>query len=125
MAFTIQDVADKAILLGSLDPSNESLMAKLDVTIKMVIAKTDAYVGYDCTTVDALCNILAEISVTQLSRYQNLQGTGGSANGATKRITRGDYTVEYDTSVQTTNTSVDVFNSYEWILKKYKKLVTL
>lgn len=125
MAFTTQDVADKAILLGSLDTSNESLIEKLNLTIEMVIAKADAYVGYDCTTVDALRNILAEISVTQLARYQNLQGTAGSASGATKRITRGDYTVEYDTSVQAQTTSVDVFNSYEWLLKKYKKLVSL
>lgn len=119
MAFTNKDVADKAIILGNLDSSDTSLMAKLDVTIEMIIAKTDAYIGYTSTTVDALCNILAEISVTQLSRYQSIQG---SNTGSTKRITRGDYTVEYDTS---TTASKDVFNEYEWILKKYKKLVSL
>lgn len=119
MAFTIQNVADKAIILGNLDSKNTSLMERLNVTIEMVIAKTDAYIGYDCTTVDALCNILAEISVTQVSRYQNLQG---NSSGATKRITRGDYTVEYDTSVQA---SIDVWNQYEWVLKKHKKLVSL
>ena len=125
MAFTIQNVADKAIILGGLDSANTSLMAKLNVTVEMVIAKTDAYVGYDCTTIDALCSILAEISVTQVSRYQNLQGSTGSSSGATKRITRGDYTVEYDTSASAPTTSVDVWNQYEWLLRKYKKLVTL
>lgn len=125
MAFTKQDVVDKAIILGNIDSSNATLMERLDVTAEMVIAKTDAYIGYDCTTVDALLNILAEISATQLSHYQNLQGTSGTASGATKRITRGDYTVEYDTSVQAQTTSVDVFNQYEWLLKKYKKLVSL
>lgn len=123
MAFTKQNVVDKAIILGGLDNSDATLMAKLDVTTEMVIAKADAYLGYDSTTVDALCNILAEISVTQLSRYQNLQG--GSSATPTKRITRGDYTVEYDTSTQSATTSVDVFNSYEWVLKKYKRLVSL
>lgn len=125
MAFTIQNVADKAVVIGNLDSLNTSLMERLNVTIEMVIAKTDAYIGYDSTSVDALCNILTEIAVTQLSHYQNLQGSGGSATGATKRITRGDYTVEYDTAVQAPTTSVDVWNQYEWLLKKYKRLVSL
>lgn len=118
MAFTIQNVADKAVILGSLDSTDTTLMDRLNVTIEMVIAKTDAYINYDSTTVDALCNILAEISVAQLSRYQNLQ----SGTATTKRITRGDYTVEYDTSPTDT---LNVFNQFEWILKKYKKLVSL
>ena len=120
MAFTKQDVADKAIIMDNLDSSDTALRARLDVTVEMVIAKADAYLGYDCTTVDKLCSILAEIAITQLSRYKNLQGNSGSASGATKRITRGDYTVEYDTSTQAPTTSVDVFNQYEWILKSIR-----
>lgn len=125
MAFTQQDVVDKAIILGQLDTGNASLMERTDVTAEMIISKTESYLGYDPLTVDQLLNILAEITVTQISHYQNLQGSTGTSSGATKRITRGDYTVEYDTSVQAPTSAVDVFNSYEWILKKYKKLRTL
>lgn len=117
MAFTQQQVVDKAVILGSLD---STLTERTNVTAEMVIAKTDAYIGYDSTTVDDLLNILAEITVSQITHYQNLQGTTGTT--PTKRITRGDYTVEYDTS---TPTQVDIFASYEWLLKKYKKLRSL
>ena len=117
MAITLQNIVDKAIILGSLDSLDVTLMERLAVTVEMVIAKTDAYIGYDCTTIDALCSILAEISVTQVTQYTTLES--GSAT-STKRITRGDYTVEYDNS-----STKDVFNSYEWLLRKYKKLVTI
>jgi hypothetical protein len=123
MAFTQTDVVDKAVILGALDTNDTSLTERTNVTAEMMIAKADAYLGYDVTTVDALLSILAEIVVTQITHYQNLRIA--QASGATKRVTRGDYTVEYDTSIQSFNAEQSVFNSYEWILKKYKKLVSI
>ncbi len=121
MAFIQQDVIDKAVILGNLDSGDTALMERVNVTAEMIITKASVYIGYDSLTVDTLLSILAEITVSQITRYQNLQGASGSSSGATKRITRGDYTVEYDTS-GTQTSAVDVFNSYEWILKSFKKL---
>lgn len=124
MAFTKQDVIDRAVVLGQLDDGDPALMERLDVTVEQVLTKTEIYVGYDPTTVDALLNIEAEISVTEINHYQNLQSSAISG-GSTKRITRGDYTVEYDTANPVTITNQTFFNTYEWILKKYKKLRTI
>ncbi len=119
MAFTQTDVVAKAIALGGLDAS---LTERVTVTAEMTIAKTSIYLGYDCTKIDALLNVLAEITVTQLSQYQNLMGNG---TGATKRISRGDYTVEYDTDRKSVPANDGIFDSYTWILKTYKKLRSL
>lgn len=124
MAFTKQDVIDRAVVLGQLDDGDPALMERLEVTVEQVLTKTEIYVGYDPTTVDALLNIEAEISVTEISHYQNLQSSSVSG-GATKRITRGDYTVEYDTQSPVTITNQQFFNTYEWLLKKFKKLRTI
>jgi hypothetical protein len=116
MAFTIQDVVDKAVSLGSLDVNDSALMERVSVTAEMVIAKATVYIGYDSTTVDDLKIIFAEITVNQVSP---------SSQSSTKRITRGDYTVEYDTNDSVAISNANLFSSYEWILKKYKKLRSL
>ena len=116
MAYTQADVVAKAVLVGKLDSNDSALMERVDVTAEMVILKTEDYIGYDPLEVDKLKPILAEITVTEITHYQNLRTT---ALGDTKRITRGDYTVEYGAS------KTDSFNSYEWLLKKYKKLRSL
>lgn len=124
MAFTKQDVIDRAVVLGQLDDQDSVLMERLDVTVDQILTKSEIYIGYDPTTVDALLNIEAEIAVTEISHYQNLQ-TNTSVNGATKRITRGDYTIEYETNNQAQVVNQFSFNTYEWMFKKYKKLRTL
>lgn len=125
MAFNKQDVIDRAVVLGQLDDNDPALMERLDVTVEQVLTKTEIYLGYDPTTVDTLLNIEAEISVSELSHYQNLQTGGNTNQGSTKRITRGDYTVEYDTQNQATVNNQLFFSTYDWLLKKYKKLRTL
>lgn len=113
MAFTQNEIVNKAILLGSIDSNDTALQERVNATAEMVIAKADAYLGYDCKEVDALKSILAEITVSQITHYQNLRD---AQTGSTKRVTRGDYTVEYAERTR------DIFSDYEWILRKYKKL---
>lgn len=119
MAFTQQNIIDKAVRLGGFDIKDTALMDKLSITAEMMIDKVSNYLGYDCTTVDALLATISEITVIQLSRYQNLTSTD---NTNVKRISRGDYTVEYNDSIQTYNLQTNVLTSYEVILKKFKKL---
>lgn len=121
MAIVIQDVVDKATILGQITDPNT--LARLPIIAEQVILKVEEYIGYEAPV--KLTNTVAEIVVTEINHYNGLQGSGGTASGATKRISRGDYTVEYDTSAQAPSSQVDVFNSYEWILKKYKKLRSL
>jgi hypothetical protein len=116
MAFTQTDVVNKAVILGNLDTNDTALQERVNTTAEMVIAKADVYLGYSVLTVDALKTILAEITVTQITHYQKLRDI---PNGATSRVTRGDYTVEYLAP------NKDIFSEYEWILKKYKKLRSL
>lgn len=124
MAYTKQDVIDRAVVLGQLDDQDTALMERVGVTVDQVLTKTGIYIGYDPLTVDALLNIEAEITVTEINHYKTLQSSAISG-GSTKRITRGDYTVEYDTANPVTITNQTFFNTYEWLLKQYKKLRTL
>lgn len=125
MAFTQADVVAQAVIIGNLNSSDSALMERVNVTAGQVILKASIYIGYDCMTIDPLLDVLAEITVTQISHYQNLQTGDTTSTGATKRITRGDYTVEYDTNNPARIINDNLFNSYEWILKQYKKLRTL
>lgn len=120
MATIVQsDVVTKATALGQL--TDASTIARLDIIAEMLIEKVANYIGYDVP--DTLTNVIAEMVVTEISHYSNLQETYGGLTGADKKITRGDFTAEYDTSGITNK--VDILHSYEWILKKYKKLRSL
>ena len=121
MAFTTTDVVSKAILLGDLNAEDQVLIERLTVTAEMILVKTNIYLGYDCTTVDALLNILAEITVQQLNKYKTLSK---ETENPVKKITRGDYTVEYETDDSATY-SDEVFDRYTTILKSFKKLRSL
>lgn len=116
------DVVSYAINLGNITDS--ATIARLPVIAAVIIDKVSNYLNY--TAPDTLTSIVAEMVVTQINRYNDLQGAS-IINGdmPTAKVQRGDYTVEYDVKTFANLQATSLLMSYEWCLKSYKKLRTL
>jgi hypothetical protein len=108
-----------ALEIGGIDPDDVEKTSRLKIACRQMYTKVEAYIGYEPP--DKLYSTIAEMAVTQISRFTNLE----DQNLPLQRLSRGDYTVEYNTKNRTATGFVDVFGDYEYILKRYKKLRTL
>jgi len=103
---------------AGLDTDDENVRKNINRAVKSIYTKVKTYLGYEPPEI--LNDIIAEMSIVNYDRYSDLTGQHSDLT----RLTRGDYTVQYEKQRTPTSSDgrVDLFGDYEWILRKYKKL---
>jgi len=130
----LSDIVQQASIQDNYDLSNPLLKDKLYFIAKRMKLKAGTYIGYEPPF--TLTDILAEMVVKEYAKFRDMPDNEEPSvkmvdeTLPVKKIVRGDYSVEYDTSSlkggsESNPTSTDIFSDYEWILKKYKKLKVL